>query len=172
MRSLSLGSGSGGWVTEAYSEAFSSGLQNMSLLTTFSLKYDCTDELLKTLTETCSKTLTSLDIERCGHITDESALSIVKCTRLKELNMFRTGLSDEGLCQILCGLRNTLVYLPRGDFLCDVLDELDDKLDKSVKFKIVDFWASEDYYFHHGVQMERAARRCPNITKMLFMFQV
>lgn len=41
----------------------------------------------------------------------------------------------------------------------------------SVKLKIEEFWASEEYYFHSEEQMELAAQFCPDIRKMLFMFQ-
>ena len=47
LRVLILGSGSGGWVTEAYSEKFLLGIPSMTHLVHFSLKYDCTPSILQ-----------------------------------------------------------------------------------------------------------------------------
>lgn len=55
LRHLRLGSGSGGWVTEAYSESFLLGIPHMTHLVSFSLKYDCTESVLQVLSDTCSR---------------------------------------------------------------------------------------------------------------------
>ena len=47
LRVLILGSGSGGWVTEAYAEKFLIGIPSMTNLVHFSLKYDCTPSILQ-----------------------------------------------------------------------------------------------------------------------------
>ena len=83
-----------------------------------------------------------------------------------------------------------LEELPRGDFLCDALEWLDetdpdrcsrflDAFDQHVilswmlrlRLGICEFWASEDYFFHHSEQLRLVSTVCPNIRKMLFMFR-
>ena len=36
---------------------------------------------------------------------------------------------------------------------------------------VCEFWASEDYFFHHSEQLQLVSTVCPNIRKMLFMFR-
>ena len=47
LRVLVLGSGSGGWVTDAYNEYFLVGIPKMRHLVKFSLMYDCTENVLQ-----------------------------------------------------------------------------------------------------------------------------
>lgn len=44
---LVLGSGSGGWVTDAYNEYFLLAIPKMRHLVKFSLMYDCTENVLQ-----------------------------------------------------------------------------------------------------------------------------
>ena len=39
-------------------------------------------------------------------------------------------------------------------------------------FRILNFWASEVYYFHSTEQMIMTSKLCPEIQDMLFMFEV
>ena len=86
-----------------------------------------------------------------------------------------------------------LEELPRGDFLCDALEWLDETdpercsrflelvkryliinynhLSPRLRLGICEFWASEDYFFHHSEQLQLVSTICPNIRKMLFMFR-
>ena len=47
LRVLVLGSGSGGWVTDAYNEYFLLAIPKMRHLVKFSLMYDCTENVLQ-----------------------------------------------------------------------------------------------------------------------------
>ena len=98
---LILGSGSGGWVTEAFSEKFIIGIPYMKKLMHFSLKYDCIGNILQVLSETCRKTLRVLDIERSKQIKDDSANYIMEFTGLVKINLFRTSISMEGMVIII-----------------------------------------------------------------------
>ena len=170
LRSLVLGSGSGGWVTSAYNEYFLLGIPKLRNLVRFSLKYDCTENVLQVLSETAGATLRSLDIEYSAQVKDASAEYILRLTELEEVGMFRTGMNIAAKAEILVGLKN-LQHLRRGDYLCEVLDYLEENhYALSLRLKIKDFWASEDYYFHSDRQMELVGRCCPEITKMTFMF--
>ena len=171
LHTLILGSGSGGWLPEAYSDLFLSALPRFNRLRHFSLKYDCTEIVLKVLSETCSQSLRVLDIERSLQVKNQMCVNhILTFTDLIELNIFKTGLQDSEICQILVALNN-IKHLPRGDFLCEALEYLDDELSLDIKFKIQEFWASEDYFFHTEEQMLLVAKYCPGIRKAMFMFR-
>ena len=76
------------------------------------------------LSETCSDNLLVLDVEHSKGVKDESIPFILSCSRIKELNIFHTGLSTAGQANILKNLKN-LEMLSRGDFLCDVLEHIE-----------------------------------------------
>ena len=171
LHTLILGSGSGGWVPEAYADKFLKALPRFDKLQKFSLKYDCTEVVLKALSGSCRKTLRVLDVERSLQIKSQTCVDhILSFKNLVELNIFKTGLEDSEICQILVGLKD-ITQLPRGDFLCDVLEYLEDEVSLDIQFKIQNFWASEDYFFHTEEQMLLVAKYCPMINKALFMFR-
>jgi hypothetical protein len=68
------------------------------------------------------------------------------------------------------GLPN-LLYLRKGDFLCDALGWVDylEEMENPV-FQLREFHSSQSYYFHESWQLELASRMCPYISKMLFIF--
>ena len=94
---LILGSGSGGWVAEAYSEQFILGLQHMKHLIHFSLCYDCTGSILQVLSETCRKSLKILNIERSQQVRNDSIKYIRACKQLIKINIFDIDLDFEGM---------------------------------------------------------------------------
>ena len=64
-----------------------------------------------------------------------------------------------------------LMYIPRGDFLCDALGWIDYLEEvENPEFLIKEFFPSQSYYFHEEWQVELASRMCPFISKMLFIF--
>ena len=171
LHTLILGSGSGGWVPEAYADKFITALPHFDRLQKFSLKYDCTEIVLKALSETCSKTLRSLDVERSQQVKDQICVDHILCFKnLVELNIFKTGLLDSEICQIIVSLKE-IRHIPRGDFLCEVLEYLEDEVTLDIQFKFEEFWASEDYFFHTEEQMMLVAKYCPKIHTALFMFR-
>ncbi|CAB4061573.1 unnamed protein product [Lepeophtheirus salmonis] len=166
-----LGSGSGGWVTEAYADKFLLGIPHLKNLVHFSLKYDCTVNILQVLSETCVKTLKILDIEHSRQVRQDSIPYIIKLRNLEKINIFQCDFSTQDQLEVLVGLPN-LLHLHRGDFVGDVADELaeSDKYD-SFRSQVKDFWASEEYYFHSEEQMMNVVKFFPKIEKMLYMFQ-
>ena len=96
LSTLILGSGSGGWVTEAYADKFLLGLPHMKRLAHFSLKYDCTSNILLVLSETCRKTLKVLDIERSKQVRDDAVAFILALSELVKINIFQTDLTTQG----------------------------------------------------------------------------
>ncbi len=189
VKTLILGSGSGGWFTEAYSDKFLLGLHHMPNLVHFSLKYDCTASVLQVLSETCPHTLKILDIERSRQVHDNAIQYILRLDKVVSLNIFQLDISTEGYvrfyaishkksvingyfmqAKILTQMPH-LAHLERGDFLVDVIDHLQET-GSSQKIMVQEFWASEEYYFHTEQQMTLVSMYCPHITSMLFMFDV
>merc|ERR1712062_290505 len=156
----------------------------MKNLVHLSLKYDCNSYFLHTLTETCKDTLRILDIEFSKQVQDDSVNYIKDFQNLLKINMFRTGLSTQGQCDVLLGLPY-LKHLDRGDFLADAIEHLEEfentmgykigekipsKVPSVTSLKIQEFWASEEYFFHSEEQMALVSKYCPDIRTMLFMF--
>ena len=67
--------------------------------------------------------MTLLDIERSLKVTDIGASHIQNCKKLKSLDIFRTNISIEGKAELLKKLEN-LEELPRGDFLCEAVEQI------------------------------------------------
>ena len=64
-----------------------------------------------------------LDIERSAKVDDGGLDFILRFHLLRSLDIFHTSLSVESKAEILRRLRE-LELLPRGDFLCEALDHL------------------------------------------------
>ena len=77
----------------------------------------------KVASKTCQCTLTLLDVERSSKVTDIGAEFISKFEILISLDIFHTSISLQGKARLITELEN-LEKLPRGDFLCDALEEI------------------------------------------------
>ena len=113
-------------------------------------------------------------------ISGQKCVDYISCfRRLRDINIFQnfstssrtSGLTTAEQCQILVRLKD-LVHLRRGDFLCEVLEYLDSRPNlHNVRFKIEEFWPSEEYHFHNENQMCLVKKYCPNIKDAYFMFK-
>ena len=168
LRSLVLGSGSGGW-SNCYTEKFTSGLSRMKHLVKFSLCYDCTDAMVRKLATNCTATLKVLDVEMSKQVTDKSVPALCKLKLLHTLHIHHTGLTNEGQAKILLGLPR-LQLLVRGGFLCEALQVLEDTEQKLPELKLVEFWSSEEYFFHSDYQIILLSKVCPHLRKIMFQF--
>ena len=168
LRSLNLGSGTGGW-SNMYIEKFSNGIRTMRNLVKFSLCYDCTDSILKILARNCRRTLRILDVEMSKQVTDKSGEFISQCSNIHTLHIFHTGLTEEGHYLILTRL-SLLKVLVRGDFLCEALEYINLHDKNKPVLALEEFWSSEDYFFHDDHQMDLVQKMCPRIRKMMFQF--
>ena len=109
---LILGSGSGGWVVEAYAEQFILGLPYMKHLIHFSLNYDCNGSILQVLSETCNKSLKVLDIERSQQVKDDSIPYINACKQLIKINIFGIAIDFNGMVRyFLVNISITILWL-------------------------------------------------------------
>ena len=77
----------------------------------------------KALSDACRKRLLLLDIERSAKVDDGGLDFLLRFEQLRSLGIFHTSLSVESKAEILKRLRE-LELLPRGDFLCEALDHL------------------------------------------------
>lgn len=92
------------------------------------------------LSETCSRTLKILDVERSQQVKDAAVPYILELEHLEDLNVFGTGLAVESKAKLLVGLKN-LLHLRRGDFLCDAIEFLaDNHQTLNLRLKLQDFW--------------------------------
>ena len=85
-----------------------------------------THVILQVLAKTCSRTLLTLDLERSQKVTDFAVDHILLFINLVTLSIFNTGISNMGQAKLLRGLR-MLERLPRGDFLCEALEYLEEE---------------------------------------------
>ena len=92
------------------------------------------------LSETCSRTLKILDVERSQQVKDAAVPYILELEHLEDLNVFGTGLAVESKAKLLVGLKN-LLHLRRGDFLCDALEHLAEHHNAvNLRLKLQNFW--------------------------------
>ena len=149
------------------------GIAGMNHLVHFSLKYNCTPDILKALLN-ARESLKSLDVEHSVLVKDDCIPTILKFTNLEELGISKTRLTAEGQAALILKLKN-LLNLPRGDFLCEALEWIawEEMYEKKPypRLKLRNFWASEVYFFHSVEQMKLVSEMCPDIEDMLFMYQ-
>ena len=167
LKSLILGSGSGGW-SNMYVEKFATGVKTMKHLVKFSLCYDCTDSIVKILIRNCKRTLRILDVEMSNQVTDEAADWIAQAENIHTLQIYHSGMTELGHGKLLLKLKK-LKVLVRGGFLCEALEELSQSV-KNPQLEIEEFWSSEDYFFHDNGQMALVQQMCPNMRKIMFQF--
>lgn len=101
---LNLGSLTGGWKTDEMEPTILRGLEQMSNLQYLSLNYDCTDNILLALIETCPR-LISLDLSSSKSITNDSVNLLIRMPSLRHVNLIRTSVSMEGYVKLLLGLK-------------------------------------------------------------------
>jgi len=169
---LSLWPGTqGGWVPIKGPSAIqlATSLSSLTNLVAFTLKKDCTLDILKVLVDACSHVLRLLDVEESRGVGEEAVGMITLCKKLQELNMTGTKISEEGKARVIMGLPK-LRHLVRADYLCDALgwiDYLEEVIDPV--YDLQEFTPSQSYFFHETWQLEMVARMCPNIKKILFI---
>ena len=149
------------------------GIGKMNHLVHFSLKYNCTQDILTSLLN-ARNTLKHLDVEHSVLIKDDCLPTLLQFRLLQDLGISKTRLTAEGQATLIMGLKH-LLHLPRGDFLCEALEWIAwDEMYQSKpypKLMLRNFWASEVYFFHTSDQMKLVSEMCPDINDMLFMYQ-
>ncbi|KAK9737655.1 Ribonuclease P 40kDa (Rpp40) subunit [Popillia japonica] len=116
---LNLGSCTGGWRTSEHDKFIHQGIMLMKNLRSLCLCFDCTDNVIQILGDNCSN-LQSLDVTSSGSVTDRCIPSLLKCTKLQELQLHRTSITVVGYAQLLMGL-NRLQDIGRCDEIGNVV---------------------------------------------------
>ncbi|XP_071749070.1 uncharacterized protein [Lepeophtheirus salmonis] len=119
LRCLNVGPGSNGDLSSSviYHNSYLKGLSNLFLLSSLTVEHDCSDLIIIACTNNCSQSLIYLNINYSKYVSDYSVNFIRKCTQLKRLSTFKTGLSPGGKIAILTGLSTSLEYFDNGEFL-------------------------------------------------------
>lgn len=102
---LNLGSLTGGWKTDEMEPTILMGLEQMSNLQYLSLNYDCTDNILLKLIETCPR-LISLDLTSSKSITNDSVNLLNRMPSLRHVDLYRTSVTMEGYVKLLLCQKN------------------------------------------------------------------
>ncbi|XP_014204185.1 uncharacterized protein LOC106636327 [Copidosoma floridanum] len=97
---LDLGSGSVGWKTSDIEKIIVNALGNMKRLTSFTLCFDCTDNIIAALCQNCPR-LQKLDVTASRSVTDRSVFFLLKCQELREIKLLRTSVSVPGYASLL-----------------------------------------------------------------------
>ncbi|XP_022920566.1 uncharacterized protein [Onthophagus taurus] len=103
MEVLNLGSCTGGWRTSDHDRFILQGIGNMKNLKSLCLCFDCTDGVIQIIGENCPN-LQCLDVTSSGSVTDRCVSSLLKCTELRELQLYRTSITVGGFAEILINL--------------------------------------------------------------------
>ena len=91
---------------------------------------------MQAASQTCYKTLTLLDVERSRKVTDDSVYYLLKFIKLKSLGIFHTSITNVGKAEVIFGLQN-LEELPRGDFMCDALEDVNESKPNIISRKVL-----------------------------------
>ncbi|XP_031780800.2 SCF E3 ubiquitin ligase complex F-box protein grrA-like [Nasonia vitripennis] len=97
---LDLGSGSVGWKTSDIEKIIVNAISKMKNLTSFTLCFDCTDNVLAAVCQNCPK-LQKLDVTASRSVTDRSISSLLKCQQLREIKLLSTSVSVPGYANLL-----------------------------------------------------------------------
>lgn len=124
---LDLGSGSAGWRTSDIEKSIIAAVSLMKNLVSFTLCFDCTDNIIFALSQNCPK-LQKLDVTASGCVTDRSIPYLIKTHRLREIKLFRTSITTSGYANLLLGHRN-LENIGRYDELGYVLEYIRANID-------------------------------------------
>lgn len=101
---LNLGSLTGGWKTDELEPTILMGLEKMSNLQYLSVNYDCTDNLLLKLIDTCPR-IVALDLSSSKSVTNDSVNLLNRMPTLRYVNLHRTSVTLEGYVKLLLGLK-------------------------------------------------------------------
>lgn len=137
LRALNLGSLSGGWKSTDMEPIILNGILKMKYLQHLCLNYDCTDNILLGLIESCPKIVT-LDLSSSKSITNDSCNILVHLKSLKNLQLYRTAVSMDGFIKLLLNLPN-LEDIGRYDEIGRCLEYIVDNYPDNQIFKLKKF---------------------------------
>lgn len=100
---LNMGSLSGGWKTADIEGTILTGLLCMTNLRQVTINYDCTNNIILALIDTCPL-LHTLDVSSSKSLTNDSVNLFIRMKQLRSVNLHRTSVGMEGYVKLLLGL--------------------------------------------------------------------
>lgn len=122
---LDLGSGSDGWRTSDIEKLIINGIKNMNNLISFTLCFDCTDNIITAVCNNCKK-LQIIDVTASRSVTDRSVNELLKCRYLRDIKLFRTSLTINGYSKLLKNL-----YYLENIGRCDDIGKILENINKN-----------------------------------------
>lgn len=142
------------------------GLENMSHLMHLCLNYDCTDNVLKTLSKNCPR-LMSLDITNSKSINNASIDILVDLKNLRAVQLYRTSVTMEGYINILLHLPE-LRDIGRYEELGRCFEFIDDYYPTYGNFQLENFVSIQAT----TKQIQILCEKCPNLSSISLFHNV
>lgn len=158
---LDLGSGSTGWRTADTERIIVNGVSNIPNLMSFTLCFDCTDNIITAVSHNCKK-LQRLDVTASRSVTDRSVPALLKCSRLWEVKLCRTSVTITGFAELLLK-HSSLENIGRCDefgFVLEHIYEKESNFDKPLNLKAFE---SRNIVMEH---LYLLIDMCPYITSL------
>ncbi|XP_043270484.1 uncharacterized protein [Venturia canescens] len=128
---LDLGSGSAGWRTSDIEKIIINGVATMPNLISFTLCFDCTDNIIAAVGQNCPK-LRYIDVTASRSVTDRSIVALSKSRVLREVKLFRTSVSIIGYANLLLA-HSRLEDIGRCHEIGNVLEHIREKFDATTE---------------------------------------
>lgn len=164
LRILDLGSGSAGWRTSDIEKLIINGVFVMPNLISFTLCFDCTDNIILALAQHCRK-LQKIDVTASRSVTDRSVVSLLMCEHLREIKLFRTSMSIVGYADLFSEhLR--IEDIGRCDQFGYVLEVLHEREGNSENVLHIKSFESRNFHLEH---LDLLVDMCPYITSLCLL---
>lgn len=157
---LDLGSMSGGWKTVDLEPTIINGLDAMSNLRILILNYDCTDNILNSLHTACPN-LHSIDLSSSKLITNESIDILLKNKKLRNVELYRTGVTLSGYINIFMNLK-TLENIGQNDEIGLCIEYIQSNYPELPTFKLKRFASS----YVTSCHLQYLSEMCPLIESI------
>ncbi|XP_055615467.1 uncharacterized protein LOC129761744 isoform X1 [Toxorhynchites rutilus septentrionalis] len=157
LRSLNLGSMSGGWKTHNMEDTVLQGIGTMRNLTALTLNYDCTDTILRALVKSCPN-LEYVDFSNSKYVTNDSIDILTKLKKLQVVLLLRTQVTISGIINLLVKAKN-LVDIGRYDDLGRCLEFIEQNYPQISALKLRKF--ESRFATTHHIQL--LAELCPDM---------
>lgn len=157
---LNLGSLSGGWKTADMETAVIHSLKQLHNLKYLFINYDCTDNILRCLSNNC-KLIEKLDVSCSKCITNDSIDILSQLHNLRSVQLHRTFVNVEGYKKLLLTCKN-IEDIGRCDDIGKVLECIDMCYLENKQFKL------KTYVSRYATlnQLQLAVQMCPQIQNM------
>lgn len=119
LRTLDLGAGSSGWEISEIERFILKGVCTMSQLRQIHLSIDCTDAIIKCLSENC-KLLEVLNVPNSRSVTERCIPYLTQMTKLRQVLVTHTSITEQGYIQILSKLPD-LINMGRCEYIMGVM---------------------------------------------------